>query len=428
MFETTLRYNSLNNKHAVESVPPRFDSLLIDAKMLAYSKKALPQFIHNLRTERSIDYYIDPIISDFRAGSDFRYSDGTLRGWYDTYVDNLGDPLQEVLRRDTIANPRHMEEETIAEISRSVVLFQEEFVANKVEEYAGKYVDVSRDEVRPKAIIPWHHRINETEDLGPNRTILDTSIAESTITVKPCIHTTKNFIRDTVNRSGLVEMISDYDVSECFLLVEELGKHETDEGSLKNTIDLVYDLSQAEIRPHFFNGDYFSNLLAYFGLAGTAYGVMYGEEYRERLEYNKQDGMLLRYYVDEVKDFLKVPAAVELMQDTDTPMCSCSVCQRHYDEWADIIALQESEDNLMNPLQKHYVECRWRHARQVEEESFEEVIEKLKSDFHEYVEAYSTARQISPDKDFDYLQRWINAVESRSELASERATDAITTV
>ncbi|WP_226041313.1 hypothetical protein [Natrinema sp. DC36] len=418
MFETTLRYNSLNNKHAVEGEYPRYDSLIIDGKMLAYSKKALPQFIQNLNQERSLDYYVEPIISDFRSGDDFRYPDGTIRGWYDSYVNELGDPLKQALFDFDNVNPRHLDEEIIRGISRSVVLYQENFVPNQLKEESGKYEEVDPDEVMPKAVIPWHHRINEKSDLGPNRTILDTTKAEAMLSLKPCIHTTKSFIRDRSHRTSLVELVKDYDVDECFLLIEELGKHNTYESTYKDVIDLVYDISEAGVKPHFYYGDYFSNLLSYFGLGGTTYGVMYGEEYTETTEYTDQGGMLLRYYVDQIKDFLKVPAAVELMKRTDSAMCKCDICQRHFDDWDDTVAHQESDDPLMNHLQKHYIERRWRHARQVEIKSFETIISKLESDRQEYVYPYTNARQISPNKDFDYLPRWINAVKERSELVN----------
>jgi hypothetical protein len=416
MFETTLRYNSLNNKHAVEGESPHYDSLAIDGKMLAYSSKALPKFIEELIQERSLDYYIDPIISDFRVGDDFRYPDGTLRGWYDNYVEALGEPLSDVLMEADNVNPRRLDEDTIRKISRSVVLFQENFVANQLKEEAGKYEEVDPEAVLPKAIVPWHHRISEGADLGPNRTILDIAAAESMIPLKPCLHTTKQFIRDSTNRQSLVELVSDYNVDECFVLIEDLGKHTTYESTYKNVIDLVYDISQAGIYPHFYYGDYFSNLLSYFGLSGTTYGVMYGEEYTESTEYTDQSGMLLRYYVDEIKDFLKVPAAVELMQRTDTSMCDCSVCKKHFGEWVDIVDLQESDDALMNHLQKHYVERRWRHARQVEEESFEDSMEELEQNRETYVFPYANSNQISPKKNFDYFPRWINAIQDRAEL------------
>lgn len=419
MFETTLRYNSLNNKHAVEGELPRFDSLLIDAKMLAHSRKALPQFVHDLSEERSIEYYIDPIISDFRSGKNFRFSDGTLRGWYDTYVERLGDPLQRLLSQHSNADPRQMGEGDIRGVARSVVQFQETFVAEQLDQHSGKYVEVAPETVRPKAVVPWHHRIHETEDLDPYRTILEASIDEASVNLKPCLHTTKTFIQETANRSDLVNLADEFGLNDCFLLIESLGKHDTYEDTYKNVIDLVYDLSEAGLRPHFYYGDFFSNLLAYFGLCGTTYGVMYGEEYTENLEYSESSGMLNRYFVDQIKDFLKVPAAVELMKKTGTGMCDCNICQRHFDDWDDLITRQESEKNLMNLLQKHYVEKRWEHARMVETKSFDEVVNQLHSDFREYIRAYSGARQISPSKNFEYLQRWIHTVESREELATK---------
>lgn len=418
MFETTLRYNSLNNKHAVEGELPRFDSVMIDGKMLAHSSKAIPQLIYRLRNERSIEYYVEPILSQFRRGNDFRYADGTLKPWHEKYVQEIGDPLKEHLRSETNADPRRMEEDEIRDITLSSVLFQEEFIKNQVKEETGKYEEVDTEDLLPKAVIPWHHRINETEDLAPNRTILETAVEESVISVKPCIHTTKEFIRDTSNRTALAELASAYDLDECFLLVEELGKHSTYESTYKNVIDLVYDLSEAGVEPHFFYGDYFSNMLSYFGLGGTTYGVMYGEEYSESTERTDQSGMLNRYYVDQIKDFLKVPAAVEFMQRIDADMCECNVCQRNYEDWQDIIRHQESDEALMNHLQKHYVECRWRHARQVEEDSFSDAVEKLRSEFEDYVKDYSKARQISPAKDFQYMPRWIHVLKDRAELAA----------
>ena len=417
MFETTLRYNSPNNKHAVEGELARFDSVMIDGKMLAHSSKAIPQLIYRLRNERSIEYYVEPILSQFRRGDDFRYADGTLKSWHEKYVKEIGDPLKKHLRSETNADPRRMEEDEIRDITLSSVLFQEEFIKHQVEEESGKYEEVDTEGLLPKAVIPWHHRINEVEDLGPNRTILETAVEESFVPVKPCIHTTKKFIRDTSNRTALAELATDYDLDECFLLVEELGKHSTFESTYRNVIDLVYDLSEAGVEPHFFYGDYFSNMLSYFGLGGTTYGVMYGEEYSESTERTEQSGMLNRYYVDQIKDFLKVPAAVEFMQRIDADMCECGVCQRNFEDWQDIIRHQESDEALMNHLQKHYVECRWRHARQVEEDSFSDAVEKLRSEFKDYIEDYSRARQISPNKDFQYMPRWINVLEDRAELA-----------
>lgn len=59
----------------------------------------------------------------------------------------------------------------------------------------------------------------------------------------------------------------------------------------------------------------------------------------------------------------------------------------------------------MNHLQKHYVERRWRHVRQVAGESFDAVVSEPESDRQEYVIPYPSARQISPKKDFQYLPR-----------------------
>jgi hypothetical protein len=425
MFETTLRYNGSSNKHAVEVENPLFDSVMISGKMLAYSKNALPESIRQLRTEQNVDYYIEPFLSDFRVGNDFRDQDGTLAGWHQRYVEEHGNPLEDHLDSNSNANPRRMEESKIRDMVRSSVLFQEEFVPNRVEEQTGKYEDVDTSGLRPKAVIPWHHRITDERDLGPNRTIIETAVEESTIAVKPCIHTTKSYISDATHRKGLVELASAFDTQECFLLVEGLDKQDTYEDAYRNVIDLVYDISETGVDPHFFYGDFFSNLLSYFGLTGTTYGVMYGEDYSESTERTSQEGMLVRYYVDQIKNFLKVPAAVQFLQYIDAEMCDCDVCQRHFENWQDIADHHNSDEALMNHVQKHYVECRWNHARYVESTSFDDALEELRSDFNEYVKPHARARQISPDKDLEYLRRWASVLESREELAEDPQFESV---
>jgi len=37
------------------------------------------------------------------------------------------------------------------------------------------------------------------------------------------------------------------------------------------------------------------------------------------------------------------------MKRTDSEMCDCDICQRHYDTWDDLIALQESDETLHEP-------------------------------------------------------------------------------
>lgn len=421
MFETTLRYKNLNNRHAVETHPEFYDSILIQAHLLAHSEKALPKLLYDLADDHSLDYYIDPMISDFRAGDNFRNSEGHLRTWHHKYVQALGDPLDRVLSSKGNVDASRLSENDVRGIARSVIQFQENFVQQRVEDDTGKYVDVDARSLQPKAVTPWRHKIQRTEDINVNRTILTHSEDEATIALKPCVYVTKGFIRDTTNRSSVIKMLNEFDVSEAFVLIEGLKKYETSESEYCNVIDFVYDFYKSGIRPHFYYGDFFSNLLAYFGLGGTAYGTLYGEEFEERLESTSGGGMQPRYYVDQIKDFLKVPAAVDLMKRTNSPVCDCLFCDRQFDTWDDLLELRQSDDrNALNPLQKHYIAMRWRHARLVEKSDLDKVLEKVSENFEDFVLAYHDSPQISPTKNSDYLPKWINAIKSRKELSVDR--------
>ncbi len=417
MFETTLRYKNLNNKDSVETQTQHYDSLLIQAHMLAYGSKQIPLNISNLVEEHGVEYYIDPMISDFRVGNDFR-SNGGLRGWHSKYVDVLGDPLQRILKENANVNARHVSDSDLRKISQSVVQFQEDFIPTQVEEEAGRYDSVNTESLQPKAVIPWSHKIQNKRDIQANRDIIEYSQEQAENSLKPCLFVTPGFIQRPGNRAELIKLLSNFDVSQCFLWIEGLDKHETLESVYKNAVDLVYDLSESRIDPHFYYGDHFSNLLSYFGLSGTAYGTLYSEERSEQREKAGEGGVQQRFYVEPLRDFLKVTAAVDLMVDTTTPMCGCKYCSRHFDSWNELLLRLQSDDDddvLLPILQKHAVAMKWRNARYVEEHDIDEAIENLEDTFKKYVSAYRNSPLISPRKSPNYLASWKHVLEVKKD-------------
>lgn len=423
MFETTLRYKNLNDRNIIEGLPEYYDSVLIQAHLLAYSKKAVPQLVRDMAEERSFDYYIDPMIADFRIGTNFRNADGNIRGWHKKYVNELGDPLQSILNDHSNANARELQVEDVKGVAESVVRYQEDFVYERLKQEIGKYeeLDLNRQDVQPKAVTPWVHKIEKVEDVQVCREILSYSKSESTIPLKPCIYTTTQFVSDTTNRSNLIDLLGEFDISSTFVVLEELNKYDTTENEYKQVIDFVYDLYKSGVEPHFYYGDFFSNLLAYFGLGGTAFATLYDEEFKEKLEHSGGGGLPSRHYTNGIKDFLKVDAAVDLMVRTDTEMCDCDFCSPRFETWNDLTEREQDTNKTLKPiLKKHRVALRWQHARLVEENSLDEIIAKLRNDFDKFIEPYKQSPQISPNKNLQYLPRWIHAIEDRKKLAAER--------
>lgn len=425
MFETTLRYKNLNDRDIVETHPEYYDSVLIQAHLLAYSKKAVPQLVRDMADERSFTYYIDPMLSDFRIGTNFLDKDGNVRGWHGRYVDQLGEPVTDVIEKRSNVNARNLPDSTLREITDSIVQYQEDFVYERLQEEAGKYedIEVGRRDVQPKAVIPWVHKVEQVEDIDTVRSLISHAQEEANLPLKPCIYTTTGFIRDTTYQSNLISMLGEFDVSECFLMFEDLNKYQTDESEYKAVIDFVYNLSQSRVKPHFFYGDFFSNLLAYFGLGGTAFATLFDEEFTEKMEYTGGGGLPARYYVDQVKDFLKVDATVDLMHRIDAPMCDCQFCTQHFDSWQALADLEQSDDPLKPVLKKHRVVTRWNHARLVEKQTLDETLESLDQDFEDIVASYRASPHVAQSKNLNYLPKWINAVKDRKKLAVNQLSE-----
>ncbi|QIO25557.1 hypothetical protein [Haloarcula sp. JP-L23] len=427
MFETIVRYKAPNERSIFEDHYEQWDSALVSAHLLANSKKRVPKLLADLIQERNLSYYIDPILAEFRQGKSFRYKNGNLRPWHEDYAHELGDSFERLLDDPGTVNARFLEADTIEQIAQDAIEFQETIVYRRLDEHLGKYetLDVSREEAKPDAVIPWGHKLQKPQDYDAFRTILSASKAQATRPLRPVVYTSTEKIGRGENRTELVNLLSNEDLGECFLLFEDLDKHDTNESEYKNIIDFVYDLTSAGIDPYFYYGDFFANLLHDFGLQGVAYGTLHGEKYSESIKpksKSSSSAISSRYYADKVKDFLQIQAVVDIMSRAEEPVCECESCSRHFDDWLDLSELDEADEDetaLQTIVMKHRIAKRWEHARLVEENNVEDVVADLDSDFKDIVTEYRSSQQVASRKDFQYMQRWRNAVEKRSELLED---------
>lgn len=414
MFEATLRYNSNSDKQPVETSGEYLDSLLIPGRMLSANAKALPSDLKNYADEYGIEYYVEPSLPDFRVGNDFRDETESLRKWHAKYADQIGTRLKSLLAEQRTVDPSDLTDGDIHTLTAASVAFQEDFVANQLEEERGRYDGVDDPEkYRPQAVIPWFHKIQTQEDLHVNDTILDAAEDSATLPLKPCLFVKKSVLRHAENRNQLVKLLQSHDITQCFVWVEGLDKHETSEREYVHIAEFTNSLVAEGISPHFFYGDYFATVLSHLGVVGTTYGTMYGEEGEERRESRSGDGVATRYYLDEVRDFVKIPAAVDLQQRVGAAMCACDVCTRQFETWQDLAALvQDPDENVQAPMKKHHLRVRWRQVQDVTSESIDETLERLHADYRRYSPAYSASNQVAGSKTIDHLQRWRNAVRA----------------
>ncbi|CQH55197.1 uncharacterized protein HHUB_2197 [Halobacterium hubeiense] len=446
MFETTVRYNNNNNKHPVETQPEFYDSILFEPHLVAFNSDATKEKIYDITGSEGIDYYIDPGLAEFERGRNFRKENGDITDWTRAYLRHLGDPLSSILEERGNANPEKMTEQDISEIAASVVRFQETFATDAVNVDLSNFADIGSPPAEPKKIIPWYNKIDDESKISTAKTILNASQDAATIPLKPCVYTTKSMISDAGTRSNLIDLVDELDVSECFLIIEGLDKRETGQSVYENVIKFVYDIRDRGIVPHFLYGDFFSHLLAYFGLGGTTYGTLYAEEHTEELKATDGGNFPNRYYFDPIKDFVNPASAADLGLNTDFDLCDCPVCSRKFDSWQDMAEkVQEEEDeddidddepqsfekvednssveNLKTVLQKHYLAKRWDHTLTVQSESFDDLIAELKDDHQSTVTPFSQSFQINDDRDLDYMMRWVHAAKEMDQLAYDTLDD-----
>ncbi|WP_144049907.1 hypothetical protein [Halorubrum ezzemoulense] len=411
--EATVRYNNFSDNEVLDTSAESFDSLLVSGKMAAYATKAVPARLQNLNDEYGIEYYIEPTLPDFRVGNDFRDND-RIKQWHFDYIDKLHPAVERILAEQGNLDASEISPEERENIVRSDVKFQERIVPDSLEKNSTKYQDISPSEYQPKAIIPWHHRIRSSDDIDVNAHIIETALDQTSLTLKPCIQTTKEYITNLSNQQQVLDMLVEAGVDQCFIWIEGLDKRDTGQDTYEKVTRFVKAVSDAGIDPHFYYADYFGTMLKHAGMSGVTYGTMWGEEAEETVEGTSGGGALSRYYVPQMKDFLKIPAAVELQQLADAPMCDCRVCSDQFDSWTDLTEREEDDDeNIQTPIKKHHLIKRYEQIGEVENQDLDETIEACRGEFNEYVSPFNSANQISPSKKIDYLPIWVNAIDNQ---------------
>lgn len=411
-FENSLHYLSFGDRPTVKASAPEYDSIILPSHLIIGGQGKIPTLINTLVKEEDIDYYIKPAITEFRAGTNFLDGEG-FSPWFEKLVDYYGSPISEVLSSNSHLRFRNISESTCRGICSQVAEFQETFVRDIAEEAAGKYEEIT-DDLVPKAIIPWFELISEVEDVTTNRKIIRYTQSATDQPIKPCVFVKLEFLGDINHRKAITSMLDDEDISEVFLWVDELAKSETNIDGYLDVIDLVNRLFSKDIHSHFFYGNYFSNLLQYFGVTGTGFGVFHSESKSEKLEQSGGGGdNLNRYYFDPAKEFLSLTDIQTLIRSTDPPVCECSVCSEELGSWMELYRVADDWEFL----QPHYVSVRRLQKERVAENSLKDLLESLKEDEEQYV---GLLEGTESTKTLYHLRKWRKSIE----IYVEKETDS----
>lgn len=382
MFENTVRFNHKGERAAIEHSRQSIDSLLIPEHFVASNPDYLAGFLNN-QLDTEIEFYIDPALPKYRRGDGFRNDNGDLRGWHQALVDRYGGPVERVLNQQRNLEFEDLSEEELEEVIETQCELQLETIEASGEGKLSQYFEVET-ELRPRAVTPWYVKIEDVSDLNKNRDIIELAQNFTDAPLKPCVFMELDFAADSANRRAVVQMLDKTGVSEVFLWIEGLGKRAADPMDYVATLDVIHRLSEHGVSPHFFYGNYFAYLTAYFGGHGNCFGVAYQESSSEDTEIGSDSGGggggTNRYFFEPVKEFLNFQETESLGQEFDVDLCNCPVCEKTMGSWEDIYIY----DGNYTAQRHHYIWNQDRYRKSVQEKELETVLDQLKSAYDRY--------------------------------------------
>ena len=404
VFETTLQYVTFSDRSQIEGLAEYYDSILLSSHLLVGGQKAVTSLIQKLNNEQDdFVYYIDPAITEFRLGESFRGSDGDLKQWHQKLIDELGEPFtNQIERRDNIRWDDLSQDDKESAVE-SLCSLQANFVSNKVQENVGKYENVDINGLQPDKVIPWYVKIDDLDSLRTNEEIIEMAQSECDISLKPTIHVDKQYIRDVTNCGVIAEKFSSLSPEEYFVWIEDLDRSSTTKEEYEDVVYFVAKLAEEGIKPHFMFGDYFSNLLYYFGLNGTSYGTYYRDSHSEKTASGGGGGgNLQRFYLDPVHEFLSISDAVNAAKSGEAEIPQHLQIQ----EWGEIYNYGQDHDFL----KEHYIKTRHGHKQQVLTEDFDSLLDQLEEDKNKFSSTIE-----SRYKSVEHLAKWKSAFENFKE-------------
>lgn len=409
-FENSLHYNHLGEGSAVDKAAEYVDSLIIPAHFAAFHADTIAGRVSNLDQE----YYIDPHLPEFRIGDNFLTDSGDLSPWSDALAESYGsvvtDPLQER------GNLRYSElsRDNQREIAELTVDFQLNILDEHADSTLARYEleDVDHD-LLPKAVVPWYIKLCSGGELEQNKQVISDTAEYTDHPIKPCFFIERPLIADAEFRERIARYLDDTPVTEVFLWVEGLGKRDSKAGHYVHITDLVDRIADQGVAPHFLYGNYLSNLLAFFGLRGTGFGINYSESSSEKVESTDGGGGNERYYFDPIKEFVGIAEAVQL-GERGGELCDCGTCEHWMEDWIGIYAVADEQKRLA----RHYAAKRHQQRMEIQENSLRELLQELEENYKEYSEGLKESGTVVTA---DHLNEWKRGIELYAENIANTA-------
>lgn len=458
MSKHILRYGTNADKKFIDGKDHFYDLLAINGNMMAYTPKALSDFIRLNQMNNQNGYFIDPITHGFQHKlstiKSYSKKEGkeTIKLSVNKLIKSYGEPLMKVIKQEERPVRAEDFDNHYESFCKNVINFQLDIVKKYAEDegylkYLGQ--DQITENLEPEFVTPPYFYLTE----NTYKDWLDVNIK--------FINEAKNQFKDNKIFAELVlsedifssdKMLED--IKEKYLNAKPDGiliwidgfkEHEVSLSQLKIFLDLIKTYSQAGIKVYNLYGSFLSIILTAckdklgFSLDGVGHGLEYGE-YRSVVPVG--GGIpISRYYFRPIHKRIKYADAVNFLRNLDiippkpgeesqkaeeyySKICDCNICKDIIeDNINNFSAFQNTEyyeieirgvkqrRNYPDRETKkscllHYLNNKNKEFKFAEDQSFDNILEHLNNNFNEYKDY-----NVIDIEDISYLKNWYQVLK-----------------
>jgi hypothetical protein len=325
------RLPTISFKTYLEENTAYYDSVVINANILAYRKKSVTHFL----TKTQKPYIVDPVTYKFNLSRYELIKDGKIQKSIVELSKEYGTTIKErILSQSIPLNHNDFEQnpDLIDEIAENVLSFQKslEGKPSPVEKYRKMLGEEVEENVqRPIFLVAPYFFISNQDDYwyGISKKLAETSLKyKENNDVYATILAPKDVLYDT---SFLDSVIDDYKSLDGYLIWIDNFREDDDRFSTNYELiryrNFIETLSSQTNKPiYVIYGSYFSALMSKYGLSGFCTGVRYGES--KKYNYATEEIGTVRFYLPLLKKKIPEDDASRFFQLHPTEMCGCDLC------------------------------------------------------------------------------------------------------
>lgn len=433
-----------------------YDAVVINANMIAFSPKALANFIVKKTTSKP--FFIDPITHAFQHNQSFICNkDGNIKKsiskLIDLYGDNLKDKICTEGEKDYLPKqrlfPDDIDSDFIESFTKNVLDFQKKVSQEKRADEYKDYIDFANEEdssleletrFEPEFLVAPYFYIDDIVWLEKNIKMIEKAKEiESEKNVFAQIVIDKKFIEKAVAGDGdelsvIINAYKDCSADGFLIWIDDYSEHHEISKNLIEYGKLLKGIkSNSTKKIYSLYGSYFSIMLTHSEieiLDGVCHGLEYGEA-RAVVPVGGGIPTAKFYYyplhkrIDEAEMF-NFLTTTEKVTDYSTDICDCTVCHSIFNGKNFVEKFNENFGNTEETRVKmrnggfitrhypstktkdnslrHYLLMKLKEFKQVKTGDLNDLIDKLKNDYEEYSKYFNSS-------DTKHLIEWQKALD-----------------